>query len=254
MLGAILRRLRKRSEDERRYSVPDGLRVYAIGDVHGCLDELERVLEKIDNDLAGRDVRSHMVFLGDLVDRGPNSAGVIERVLHQALPTHDASVLMGNHEEIMLKCYDGDTESYAHWLQFGGLETIESYGITRRDLFDRSYDLARAMRAMIPSTHIDFIRSFKDHVTIGDYLFVHAGIRPGRSLNEQTTRDLRWIRSGFLESKEDHGFMVVHGHTIIQTAERHRNRIAVDTGCYLTGRLSAVAIEGNHVDVLTVSS
>jgi serine/threonine protein phosphatase 1 len=160
---------------------------------------------------------------------------------------------MGNHEEVMLKCADGDQASYGPWLQFGGLQTLESYGITREDIFQPWFELARAMRVMIPPEHLEFIRSFKDHITIGDYLFVHAGIRPGRPIDEQSVRDLRWIRTGFLDSKADHGLMVVHGHTITPTAERHANRIAIDTGCYSTGRLSALAIEGDHVELLTIT-
>jgi serine/threonine protein phosphatase 1 len=251
MLGAVLRRFPGRRAKPRAHRLPEGTRVYAIGDVHGCLDELNRLLDAIEKDLLGRNVRAQLIFLGDLVDRGPNSAGVIERVLQGRLPGDDSLFLMGNHEEAMLACADGDTGTYGKWLQYGGLQTLESYGITEREVFGRRFDLARAMRDAIPAAHIRFIRSFQDHMTVGDYVFVHAGIRPGRSLPEQASGDLRWIRADFLNSQADHGFVVVHGHTIVQRVEQHGNRIAVDTGCYLSGRLSAVVMEGSAVEVLS---
>lgn len=225
--------------------MPHGQRVYAVGDVHGCLDQLNRLMESIDRDLTLRPSPSKLIFLGDLVDRGPNSAGVLERILDGGVPTDECVCLMGNHEEAMLECLDGSEASYAKWLQQGGLQTMESYGLTRQDLCNKSFDLARSMRVLIPSTHGHFIRSFKNYETAGDYLFVHAGIRPGIPTDHQSRRDLRWIRSGFLQHKGEHGMMVVHGHTPMSRVERHRNRIAVDTGCYVSGRLSAVVLEAD---------
>ena len=173
-------------------------------------------------------------------------------MLDGGLPTDDSVFLMGNHEEKMLACIDGDAAAYGPWLQYGGFETLDSYGISMQEIFDRSFDLARAMRIVIPPEHIEFIRSFQDYVQIGDYVFVHAGIMPGRPLHEQSAHDLRWIRKGFLDSPADHGCIVVHGHTIVRRPERHANRIALDTGCYLTGRLSALALEGSAVELLSI--
>jgi serine/threonine protein phosphatase 1 len=252
MPAAILEKLRMRRTSRRSYVVPGGTRFYAIGDVHGCLDELERMLDAIAADLAGRAVKSRLILLGDLVDRGPNSSGVIERLLNGAIPTDDLVCLLGNHEEAMLACFGGSSDIYGTWLSSGGLQTLESYGITRPEIFSRSFDVAAAMRAAIPAEHIHFILSFRDYVHIGDYLFVHAGIRPGVSLEQQASRDLRWIRAGFLNNRTRHDFMVVHGHTIVPEVERRSNRIALDTGCYLTGELSALALEGNTLEILRV--
>lgn len=250
-MNSFLNKSLKRAPSRPTYAVPDGLRVYAIGDVHGCLDEMCRVLKEIERDVAKRSVRSHLIFLGDLVDRGPNSAGVIERLLEEPLPGDEASFLMGNHEEAMLAAYDGDTRSYGGWLQNGGIATLKSYGLTESTIFRRSFNLSEALRTAVPAAHVDFLRSFREHVRIGDYVFVHAGIRPGLPLEQQTGRDLRWIREGFLDSREDHGFLVVHGHTIVPQVVKKPNRIAVDTGCYLSGQLSVVALEGDLVEVLS---
>ena len=249
----FLRRLFK-PKTSSAYAVPEGLCVYAIGDVHGCLDQLNRLLEAIDRDVGSRTAQSHLIFLGDLVDRGPKSAQVIDRVIGSGLPTDRCDFIMGNHEEVMLNCYEGHVETYGRWLQYGGVQTLESYGLKDTEMFSPSFDLAAAMRNAIPAGHINFLESLEDYVRIGDYVFAHAGIRPGVPLDEQSTRDLRWIREGFLDDRADHGFRVVHGHTIGHEVEVHRNRIAVDTGCYLTGQLSAVALESDTIRILTVTA
>ena len=209
------------------------------------------MLDVIDRDVSSRAAQSHIIFLGDLVDRGPKSAEVIGRIVGSGLPADSYDFIMGNHEEVMLNCYEGQVETYGRWLQYGGVQTLESYGL-KDTMFSPSFDLAAAMRNVIPAGHISFLRSFKDYVRLGDYIFAHAGIRPSVPLDEQSRRDLRWIREGFLDDRTDHGFRVVHGHTIVHDVEVHRNRIAVDTGCYLTGQLSAVALESDTVRVLTV--
>jgi len=224
--------------------VPEGWRTYAIGDVHGCLEQLDRLLEAIDADLLGRTAKAHLVFLGDVIDRGPQSAGVVDRLLHGPLPGEQQTFLLGNHEEIMLDCIDGNVEALSLWLQFGGIQTLESYGLSSARIFDRLGSLSEAMREFIPADHIAFIRSFSDYLTLEDYLFVHAGIRPDIALDQQSPNDLRWIRSEFLDSVVDHGTVVVHGHSIVPEVEVRHNRIGVDTGCYRTGRLSALVLEG----------
>jgi serine/threonine protein phosphatase 1 len=222
-----------------------------VGDVHGCLDELNRLLEAIDRDLAQRTIQSQLIFLGDLVDRGPHSAAVLDRILNGGLPTDGYDCIMGNHEEVMLECYRGESQIYDRWLQYGGVQTLGSYGVSTADIFAPAFDVAAAMSAAIPADHIRFLESMKDYVRLGDYLFVHAGIRPKVPLNEQSSRDLRWIRDGFLNEASNHGFVVVHGHTIVPAVEFHRNRIAVDTGCYMTGQLSALVLESDATRVLT---
>lgn len=231
---------------------PDGWRIYAVGDVHGCLDQLNRLLDAIAVDLRKRMAKAHLIFLGDLIDRGPSSAGVVSRLLQGPLPGDRQTFLMGNHEEVLLDCFDGDLESCGPWLQFGGLQTLESYGLCRAEIIDRAIALPDAMREVIPEDHISFIRSFSDYAQAGDYLFVHAGIRPHVALDQQSTRDLRWIREGFLESMVDHGRLVVHGHSIVPEIDVRHNRISVDTGCYRTGQLSAIVLEGTSKDKLVV--
>jgi len=250
MSAALLRRFR--GQKPRRYAPPEGIRVYAIGDVHGCLDPLRRLLDAIANDLSSFEGRSRLVFLGDLVDRGPQSAGVVDRLLKGGFPTDFCDFIMGNHEEVMLDCYDGATGSLDAWLQFGGVETLESYGLGRDDIFGAPADVSAAMRRVIPTAHIRFLKAFDDYVRIGDYVFAHAGIRPGVPLEEQSSRDLRWIRRGFLDDTGDHGCVVVHGHTIVPEVQLLSNRIGVDTGCFHTGRLSAVVLESDSARAITV--
>ena len=249
----LLRKLRTRKSGSS-YALPDGICVYAIGDVHGCLDQLNRILDAIGRDAGSRTARSRLILLGDLIDRGPQSAQVIDRVLRGDLPTDDCAFIMGNHEEVMLNCFHGSVESYGPWLQFGGAETLASYGISPRVVLSDSFDLAAAMREAIPTAHIEFLMSFKDYIRVGDYLFVHAGIRPGVALDQQSSRDFRWIRRDFLDETADHGYIVVHGHTIVPKIEFHPNRIALDTGCFLTGQLGAVAIESNTARVITAKA
>lgn len=250
MIAARLARFFQRAS-RLRYVVPEDRCIYAIGDVHGCIDPLNRLLEKIDKDLRQRAVQSHLIFLGDLVDRGSQSAAVVRRILEDGLPTDRWDCLMGNHEEVMLDCYEGQRELYDRWLRYGGVQTLESYGLKAADIFAPTADLGATMREAIPAEHIRFLKDFKDWVRLGDYVFVHAGIRPNVPLEEQSTRDLRWIREGFLDDASDHGVRVVHGHTIVPRVEFHRNRIAVDTGCYLTGQLSALVLESATTRVLT---
>jgi serine/threonine protein phosphatase 1 len=226
-------------------SVPHGQRVYAIGDVHGCRAELDRLLDRIASDCDSAPAETHLIFVGDLVDRGPDSAGVVERLLIGNLPCDRHSFLMGNHEEAMLDAWDGDTETLQGWLAYGGRETLESYGVDRAETYRSGAEIIGRMRACVPRRHIDFVRSFQDQVRVGDYLFVHAGIRPGVPLPEQDSYDLRWIRDEFLlDGETDHGVVVVHGHTISEQPEIRTNRIGIDTGCYASGRLTALVLEG----------
>ena len=233
-------------------SAPEGCRIYAVGDVHGCLAELDSLLGRIEADCSAYAGATHLVFVGDLVDRGPDSAGVVRRLRLGPLPCERQSFIMGNHEEAMIAVYEGELESLSGWLTYGGAETLESYGLDRTEVFRLGQNLPRRMQAAIPQEDVAFIRSFKDKVSLGDYLFVHAGVRPGVPLSEQQANDLRWIRSEFLDDDEtDHGAVIVHGHTICEEPEVRTNRIGIDTGCYSSGRLTALVLEGTNRRFLT---
>lgn len=237
----------------RRAAVPAGTRVYAVGDVHGRADLLQPLLGWIAEDHArrGGEATLQLVFLGDLIDRGPASAKVIDLLVGADRLDAEHHVLSGNHEEMLLAILGGESDGVVAWLDHGGAETLESYGVDPARFWDDPDALPRVLRAAIPSRHLALLRAMRDQVQIGDYLFVHAGIRPGVPLDAQTGRDLRWIRKEFLTSAADHGPVVVHGHTIVPKVEYRRNRIAIDTGAYRTGRLTALGLEGTARWTLT---
>lgn len=225
-----------------------GYRAYAIGDVHGRLDLLDRLLADIERDRARRPSRKTLlVFLGDLIDRGPQSAQVIERLRTYAPHGVRKIFLLGNHEEVLLRILDGDADLITKWTWFGGRECLASYGYDPARLARLGRDEAlEEVRKAIPERHVEFLQSFADSCRFGDYLFVHAGIRPGVPLEDQLQSDLRWIREPFLEDGADHGCIVVHGHTIREAIEERSNRIGIDTGAYRTGVLTALGIEGRE--------
>lgn len=228
-------------------SGPKGRRAYAVGDVHGCLELLDRLLARIERDLAeGPRRKTSIVFLGYLIDRGPASAQVVERLRTYSLPGVSTHFVMGNHEEVMLRVLAGETHLLASWLKFGGAQTLRSYGIDPKTITRSApSQMASRLAAAIPREHVDFLGRFADSISFGDYLFVHAGIRPGIELSQQSQADLRWIREPFLGDSSDHGMVVVHGHTISNSVEVSANRIGIDTGAYSTGTLSALAIDGS---------
>ncbi|MFL6763774.1 MAG: metallophosphoesterase family protein [Sphingomicrobium sp.] len=223
-----------------------GYRAYVVGDIHGRLDLLEQLLAKIHSELQRRPARKVvLVFVGDLIDRGPNSAQVIERLRTYRRQGIRTIFLLGNHEEVLLRILGGDVSLITKWRWFGGSQCLESYGVDPEQLGRLPDEEALAVvRAAIPKEHVEFLESFADSCRFGDYLFVHAGVRPGVEIDQQSQSDLRWIREPFLVDETDHGFIVVHGHTISEEVDEHRNRIGIDTGAYRTGVLTALAIEG----------
>ena len=227
---------------------PEGERAYAVGDIHGRLDLLDHLLERIETDISEREPRRNfIIFLGDYVDRGPDSAGVLERLLTYRLDGAETVFLAGNHEELFLRVMRGDSSVLSQWLKFGGAECVESYGVNVAQLLRLPRSEAVALlQAKIPASHVDFMAEMDDSYRFGDYLFVHAGIRPGIEIDEQSRADLRWIREPFLSHAADHGFIVVHGHTIVDDVEERRNRIGIDTGAYRSGLLTAVAVEDDR--------
>ena len=227
-------------------TVPKGQRVYAIGDIHGRLDLFEQLIMAIDADDAARaEAETTVVLLGDLVDRGPDSAGVIDAAMAWG-SRRRVRLLAGNHEEMFLDSLER-TEVLRHFLRYGGKETVLSYPIDRTDYRELSLDeLQTRMREAVPQAHIDYLRDGEDAVAIGDYLFVHAGIRPGVALEDQDPADMRWIRESFISDTRDHGCIVVHGHTITAAVEEMPNRIGIDTGAFQSGRLTALGLEGSQ--------
>ena len=232
----------------RESQVPAGHRVYAIGDVHGRDDLLGELLGSIEADHQSRDpAKLTVVFLGDLIDRGQSSSQVIERLRAYRPANARLVFLAGNHEEVLLRIVDGDARLLADWMRFGGAECVRSYGLELERLRDLPPQRAvAAVREAIPRAHIGFLRSFDDTFRAGDYLFVHAGVRPGIPLDEQSRTDLRWIREPFLGDRTDHGFVVVHGHTIREAVEELPNRIGIDTGAYRHGVLTAIGLEAGE--------
>lgn len=228
--------------------IPSGYRVYAIGDIHGRLDLLDDTLARIEADNEGRPhARNIVVFLGDLIDRGPSSAQVIERARTYRRPGLRTVFIIGNHEEVLLRLLRGESRFVRDWLKFGGAECARSYGISSTAL--KRMDPGQAVKVLrhkIPKQDQEFLESFVDTFRIGSYLFVHAGVRPGVPLPEQKQSDLRWIRHPFLHSDDDHGFIVVHGHTIADQIDVRDNRIGLDTGAYRTGVLTAMGLEGHE--------
>lgn len=245
-----------RSKQASPPRAPKGYRAYAVGDVHGRLDLLDQLLAEIERDVEHRPARRNLlVMLGDLIDRGPDSRGVVERMRTYRHDLLKPYFLAGNHEEVLLRLLNGERGILASWLKFGGAECLMSYGCDPAE-FDLSSERSAlaAVRRAIPREHARFLAGFADTLSFGDYLFVHAGIRPGIDLSLQTQVDLRWIRSPFLDHEGDHGVVVVHGHSISPAVEERPNRIGIDTGAYRTGVLTALVLEGESRRILSTEA
>ncbi len=244
MLDRLLQRF---ATPENGYAPPAGTRVYAIGDIHGRCDLLAEMQALITADLAGRrPERAVVVCLGDYIDRGPSSREVIDRLIDAPIAGAESVHLRGNHEAFLLRFLD-EPEVGHDWLPNGGETTLCSYGVALPAIVDSARALTRicdAMRAAIPPRHRAFLEGLPVYHVEGGYVFAHAGIRPGRALTDQETHDLLWIRGEFLDSRADHGFCVVHGHTIVRRPEIRANRIGIDTGAFFTGSLTCVVLEG----------
>lgn len=219
--------------------------IYAIGDVHGRADLLNETFEAIDRDRARQGDQRHLeVYLGDYVDRGPDSAVVLRRLRDRAAgrPTR---MLMGNHEAVLLQFLDGEMEA-SDWLDFGGATTATSYGVDPR----RVAELRDALTAAIATEDLDFLRKLRGNFKYGPYVFVHAGLRPRIGLEQQSLEDMLWIRDKFLTFTGDFGFIVVHGHTPHEEPEFRPNRINIDTGAFATNRLTCLRIDATGAHIL----
>ncbi|MEJ0012137.1 MAG: metallophosphoesterase [Bauldia sp.] len=229
---------------------PDGLRLYAIGDIHGMDDKLAAVHAAIAADLAARPAPDHrIIHLGDYGDRGPNSAGVVTRLIGMAGDPR-VMFLRGNHDQLWLDFLAEPDRHGGVFLKFGGKETLRSYGVGNRA---RNYaQLAQMFAAALPAEHRAFLEGLRTSVQFGDFFFAHAGVRPGVPLSQQAAQDLVWIREDFIGDTRDHGAVIVHGHTVTptMTPEVWPNRIAIDTGAVFGGPLTCVAIEGREVRFL----
>lgn len=234
-------------DDRSEPVVPDGSVVYAIGDIHGESAKLDRLHAAIRADAVTRvAARKVAVYLGDYIDRGRDSSGVIDRLLGNTLAGFERIFLIGNHEEFLLNFLELP-DTWAGWFINGGDATLESYDVDARE-FGMLKDDARVLRdelaARLPDTHRRFLERLSLYHVEGDYLFVHAGIRPGRPIENQSRSDLLWIRDAFIRSEEDHGYIVVHGHTPCDAPEVRPNRIGIDTGAVYGRKLTALALEG----------
>ncbi len=228
--------------------LPDGFRIYALGDIHGRSDLLKEMFTVIDADMARNPVsRPVEVFLGDYIDRGPDSAQTLDLLIERSL-YRETVFLKGNHEAYFLEVLRDPTK-FEDWRQFGGLQTLMSYGIqpTLDPNTAEQADLIAALIEVMPGNHLEFLKSLKPSFLCGDFFFVHAGVRPGIPLQEQQEADLLWIRNEFLDSDENFGKFIVHGHTPVREPDIRPNRINIDTGAYATGNLTLLTIQGSSM-------
>lgn len=226
--------------------VPDGQRIYAVGDIHGRIDLLEELLEKMEQDARARSASDvTVIFLGDLIDRGPASAQVVQHLLDLSRRHSGLRFLMGNHEEVFLKAMAGEKGAMDFFLRIGGDATMLSYGMSAAQLDMDHAELHALMQAHVPADHLAFVSGFEDMILIGDYAFVHAGVSPRVPLSRQKTSALRWVRDEFLHHPHPLEKIIVHGHTISENVEQTAHRIGLDTGAYASGRLTAMGFEGD---------
>jgi len=247
------------------YRPPDGMAsptgltppdtvVYAIGDIHGRHDLLETIQRGIAFDAGMRRAqRKVIVYLGDYLSRGHDSRRAVERVLEWR-PGDCGQVeivaLKGNHEDLALRFLGGELSAGRHWFDYDGRDALRHYGVQVHDDAPLDDDAMQALRARfaaaIPAPHLEFFRGLKASHREGGYHFVHAGVRPGVALAEQGEHDQMWIRTRFLESGEDHGATVIHGHSSASEPQVRHNRIGIDTGAYATGVLTCLVLDGGE--------
>jgi serine/threonine protein phosphatase 1 len=238
----------KSRQPVKKPRLPEGIRVYAFGDIHGRSDLLKKLFTVIDADLVRNPVQRPIhVFLGDYVDRGPDTAGTLDLLIDRG--RHFETIcLKGNHETFMLEVLR-DPGKLSEWYKFGGLPTVMAYGIqpSLNPTADEQVALIETLIQQVPEAHLRFLESLVPSFVCGDFFFVHAGVRPGIPLNEQTEADMLWIRNEFLDSDENFGKFIVHGHTPVREPDHRANRINIDTGAYATGNLTLLTIQGDSM-------
>jgi serine/threonine protein phosphatase 1 len=234
-----------------RPRLPEGIRIYAIGDVHGRADLLDRVFTRIDAHIAAHPVvRPVQVLIGDYIDRGPNSREVLDQLIRRA-ETNEMVLLKGNHETFVSE-FLRNPAMLQSWSKMGGLETLMSYGLTPPLNADglTQKQLAIALQAALPKSHVVLLASLQSSFSCGEFFFVHAGVRPRVPLEQQREEDMLWIRDDFLLHEEQFGKIVVHGHTPVHEVDIRPNRINIDTGAYATGRLSCLVLQDETFEPL----
>jgi|TARA_R110001606_G_scaffold64419_2_gene149541 serine/threonine protein phosphatase 1 len=234
-------------------AMPEGQRAYVVGDIHGREDLLTPLLGKIDEEESRRtSADTHLIFLGDYVDRGPMSSQVIDKLLNLDGSNKKIITLKGNHEASMLSFLQ-DPVKGKRWLHYGGDATLRSYGVDLKLAEVTEEDIRKAARALkktLPDSHLQFLGTLETSHTLGDYFFAHAGIDPSRSLENQKETDLLWIRDTFLCHEGLFDKVVVHGHSIIPEPEIRENRIGIDTGAFYSNVLTCLVLEGNTQEIL----
>ena len=239
----------------RHISTAENERIYAIGDIHGRYDLLRQLLNQIVEhfEQSRRDFDTvRLLFLGDIVDRGPASKevlGLIERLVRKA----GATLILGNHEDLMLRSAQGDQFAQDLWLENGGLQTLESFEIDPPREHEDAVDFGERLTRMLPERFLSLLAEAPTHFESGHYYFVHAGVRPGVQLKKQTDFDKFFIRDEFTSSTQWHGSMIVHGHSIVPAVEEQDNRIAIDTGAYKSGKLSCLCVQGTTRSIITAT-
>lgn len=227
-------------------TLPDGVRIYALSDIHGCAHLLTQMLRVIDADLAhSRPRHAIEVFMGDYVDRGPDTRLTLD-ILIERSRRGNTVFLKGNHEALLVNVME-DPSLFGEWLRVGGAQTLMSYGLSPDARQDEPASLLRELLRAMPPEHVEFLDSLRLSFTCGDFFFVHAGVRPGVPIAEQQEADLLWIRDEFLESDERFSKYIVHGHTPVRAAELRDNRANIDTGAYATGNLTLMSIQGSRM-------
>lgn len=243
----------RKSKAQGEARLPNQVRVYAIGDIHGRFDLFRKLMRQIEEDHASRgEALVRVIVLGDFIDRGPDSAALAKSLQTIAATSPNFIVLKGNHEAAMVDGLDGDERAFQLWLENGGDAALASWGVPDWMIASQDFhELAFFARKVIPPEVLDWMRNLEISHRCGDYFFVHAGVRPGIPLAKQDMYDMLWIRDQFLQCEEWHGAMIVHGHSIDEAGPQlMRNRIGVDTGAYRTGMLTAIGLERDQHWVL----
>jgi serine/threonine protein phosphatase 1 len=240
--------LRSQSKQKRKPKLPDGVCIYAVSDIHGCADELRRVFTAIDYHLRrARSTRAIHVFLGDYIDRGPGSRETIDLLIERSR-RHETIFLKGNHEAMLYEVLL-NPHTFSEWKEYGGFQTLMSYGLAPSLNPDQEEQkaLMAALARRIPLPHRRFFDGLRSKFLCGDFFFAHAGVKPGVPLRQQRDDDLLWIRDEFLQSDENFGRFIVHGHTPVPKPDIRHNRINIDTGAFATGNLTLLTIQGDRM-------